>query len=377
MSDSHSNILIWYWGRTGAGPQITLELARALRDAGDREIAVSLSAGCDNLADFQRLGLPLHLVSTYSSLGGAALASLALPFKAAALIAFCRAQRIGTVISTMPHLWTPYMQRRLKSAGLRLVSLIHDASAHRGEIIGLRMPALASLYGRLRAWLTRAEIRQADQIFTLSDSVRKQLQQLVPPGIPVAVLPWGSYGSQSAKPARRFPTGPFRFLFFGRLMEYKGLNLLLAAFALLRQRGIDCRLLIAGDGPQQLQDLPAGVALIQRWIPDGEIAELFGGVDAVVLPYLEASQSGVIPLATAHGLPCIATPVGGLPEQIRHEVTGIVAAGIQADALADAMQRLCSDAALYERCSEAIRRIHDSGQAWRDAAAMIARIAAA
>src|SRR5690606_39979394 len=98
----------------------------------------------------------------------------------------------------------------------------------------------------------------------------------------------------------------FCFLFFGRLMQYKGVDLLLEAFARLRtERGQD-RLIIAGDGPWQRKSMPEGVTLIQRWIADDEIESLFRNADAVVLPYLEASQSGAVPLATAYMLPAIA-----------------------------------------------------------------------
>jgi glycosyltransferase involved in cell wall biosynthesis len=61
--------------------------------------------------------------------------------------------------------------------------------------------------------------------------------------------------------------------------------------------------------------------------------------DAVVLAHVEASQSGVAAAALGHGLPVIATPSGGVVEQIDAEKTGIFASEVSAEALADAMSR--------------------------------------
>ncbi len=59
-----------------------------------------------------------------------------------------------------------------------------------------------------------------------------------------------------------------------------------------------------------------GVTVEPRWVPDSEIAGLVAAARAVVLPYREASQSGVLPIALALGVPVVATDVGGLAEQM-------------------------------------------------------------
>lgn len=375
MSASARSILVWYWGRRGAGPQITLELTRALIAHSGLNVTASLSTGCSILEDFQHLGIPLHLVETYRNLPSAALATLTLPLKARSLAAFCRAQNVGTVISTMPHLWTPYIQHRLKHCDVQLLSLIHDADPHPGDVVGLHGRMFATPYLWLRQKLTIAELANSDHILTLSDAVRRQLSGRCPPGTPLSILPWGAFGSSDATPLRQYPSKRgFRFLFFGRLMQYKGLYLLLQAFGRLRQTYPECELVIAGDGPQQLSPQP-GVTLIQRWIEDDEVKALFDDVDAVVLPHTEASQSGVIPLANHFGLPCIATPVGGLPEQIRHGETGVVAQAVSAQALEAAMAQLAGDAGFYAHCAANIHAARKSDRSWHDAAEMIANLA--
>jgi glycosyltransferase involved in cell wall biosynthesis len=115
------------------------------------------------------------------------------------------------------------------------------------------------------------------------------------------------------------PPGPPRLLCFGRLLPYKGLDLLADALASLRpaERPV---VRIVGCG----SDLPAldalrgipGVTVENRWVPEPEIGQLLAWSDALILPYREASQSGVAAAALAAGRPVIATRVGGLTEQL-------------------------------------------------------------
>ena len=61
------------------------------------------------------------------------------------------------------------------------------------------------------------------------------------------------------------------------------------------------------------------------------------GADVLVLPYIEASQSGLIPIARALGTPVVVTPVGGLPEQVIHGASGVVAQRVTPAAVAEAI----------------------------------------
>jgi glycosyltransferase involved in cell wall biosynthesis len=109
-------------------------------------------------------------------------------------------------------------------------------------------------------------------------------------------------------------------LFFGRLLPYKGIDLLADALTRLGSRS-DLAVRVVGSGPgsaslDALSRLP-GVSVENRWVPDAEIGTLLGWADALVLPYREASQSGVAAAALAAGRSVIATKVGGLVEQLR------------------------------------------------------------
>ena len=80
--------------------------------------------------------------------------------------------------------------------------------------------------------------------------------------------------------------------------------------------------------------------MVNRWLGADEIAAALQRYDAVVLSYIEASQSGVAAAAYGSGMPVIATPVGGLSEQVQEGVTGVMAARVDARALAEAAKRL-------------------------------------
>ncbi len=100
----------------------------------------------------------------------------------------------------------------------------------------------------------------------------------------------------------------------------------------------------------ELAALP-GVELDLGWKSDREILAHLDWCDACVLPYVEASQSGVAPLSFKRGRPVIATGVGGLPEQIHHGETGLIAEAGSAESLAAAIRRFAEDRPLLRRCA--------------------------
>ena len=155
-------------------------------------------------------------------------------------------------------------------------------------------------------------------------------------------------------------------LFIGRIRPYKGLDTLLTAYAMLEddQAG---PLVIAGSGDLStaeterlvaLQDRP--VHFVNTWLSDAEIAALVSGARFVVLPYLRASQTGVIPLASAFGIPAIASATDGLVEQVLDGVTGFLFPPGDASALCGLLAKALSmsDEAygqMSSRCAEHAR----------------------
>lgn len=193
------------------------------------------------------------------------------------------------------------------------VLTIHDPVPHPGQITPKQ--------GRRIRKLT---LRVADAFVVHGESLRDELT--LPPGPsqrPVHVLPHGSEISSVAAP----PTSPRVFL-FGRLEAYKGLNVLLDAMTQVWRTRPDARLVIAGRGSEAAL-IPAGNPRIEThlgYIPEETLNRLIDDATVVVLPYLQASGSGVGTQAIARGVPVIVTAVGTLPTLAR-DPSYIVPAG--------------------------------------------------
>ncbi|MGK7870014.1 glycosyltransferase family 4 protein [Falsiroseomonas sp. E2-1-a20] len=336
-------ILLWYWGRRGGGAQFTLGLARALAARPEIDLRLSLSAQGEMLGDFEALRRPIAMVDTYRDLTGFATGLARLPLLRRRFLA--AAQEADVVVSSMAHLWTPLVAPGLAQPAQRrpaYVPVIHDAAPHPGD------PAWAW------DWRLGRELRSARAAVALSDTVAASLAARAP-GLPLIRMPLpalltGAAPARTARPAN--PPGQLRLLFFGRLQTYKGLDLLRDAFRILHgaHPGVSLRVVGEGEAGAGLAELP-GVQFERRWVPESEIPDLLAAADAVVLPYREASQSGVVPQALAMGVPVVATPVGGLREQVRPGAGGVLAAAVDAAALAEALAGLLDPARL-----ESLRR---------------------
>jgi D-inositol-3-phosphate glycosyltransferase len=122
-------------------------------------------------------------------------------------------------------------------------------------------------------------------------------------------------------------------LFFGFIRDYKGLDLLLKAFADERLRNYPVKLVVAGEfycDPKPYTDLIDQNGLIDKvilsndFIPDGEVVNYFCAADIVVQPYKSATQSGVTQIAYHFNKPMIITDVGGLAEFVPDGKAGYV-----------------------------------------------------
>lgn len=366
---SRTRVLLWHWGRRGGGPRYTLELARVLAQHPQLDIHLSLSRQSELFAETTALGLPGWHPETYTGKASAVLATLKLPGIRRALGRYLRQQQIQLVNCTMSHLWNLPVLPALKAAGVQYLLTLHDATPHPGENFLVRQGLLAE------------EIRRTDGIITLTDHVQTGLVQVY--GYPkqqIWKIPLGvfDYHAQPQMP-RVYPSGrSLRLLFFGRILPYKGLSLLLEAFPQVQQRFPALELAIVGQGDlgpyaSQLQGL-TGVRVENRWLQETEIGSIFAAADLVVLPYVEASQSGVVAIALATGLPMVATPVGGLLEQLSDRQTGLIAREVSATSLAAAILELLETPALYEHCSRQALAAAASSFSWPAIGAEVASV---
>lgn len=134
-------------------------------------------------------------------------------------------------------------------------------------------------------------------------------------------------------------------LFFGLIRPYKGLRYLIEAMPKVVAQ-LDCQLLVAGEfyeDKQPYRDLIASlelkdrIQLVDRYIPNENVGLYFAAADVVVLPYVSATQSGIVQIAFGLDRPVISTKVGGLPEAVDHGKTGLLVEPQSAERLAEAI----------------------------------------
>ena len=132
-------------------------------------------------------------------------------------------------------------------------------------------------------------------------------------------------------------------LFFGFVRAYKGLKYLLESMPEVLKNTDKVRLLVVGEFDkdrdeymQRIEELGIrhAVECYEGYIPDAEVEPFFAACDVVVLPYVSATQSGIVQIAYGFEKPVIATNVGGLPEVVLDGHTGYITEACDPDALA-------------------------------------------
>ena len=198
------------------------------------------------------------------------------------------------------------------------------------------------------AWM----MRNSDGYLVMSDAVERDLDRLKP-GAPrrrvahpfYAQFDRGRFDRASAR--RQLGLSGDVALFFGYIRRYKGLDTLLEAWPRVRARRPGATLVVAGEFYEPRERYEAllraagegAVRLLDRYVPDDEVEALFRAADVTVLPYHDATQSGVTHVAYALGVPVIATRVGGITETVREGETGLTCPPGDPAALADTIVR--------------------------------------
>ena len=235
-----------------------------------------------------------------------------------------------------------------------LVLTVHDPYHHLGDAGSRNTPQAVLDFGFRRAARTIVHSQRLKQVLVGRCPIAEQT---------VDVIPHIALGDE-ATPIESRDDGA-TVLFFGRIWPYKGLEHLIRAEPLITAAVPGARIVIAGEGEdferyRRMMVNPDRFVVWNEYVSDAKRAELFERASVVVLPYVEASQSGVIPLAYRYGKPVVATTVGGLPEAVDDGETGYLVPPRDERALADAVVRLLGDAELRHRLGAKGRRKLDA-----------------
>lgn len=237
-----------------------------------------------------------------------------------------------------------------------IAQIVHDVVPH---------PDLRSVIDAIPGYL---QAPVADVFVALSDFSYRLLKRKHPNQACVRarlgiIMPAGEMDLQLVAERRH------RQLFFGRIYPYKGVDTLVKAFAIAKELDPQVELTVVGRGRigrsvlRKISEL--GIGLDNRFIADSEIRQVLSSHGVMILPYTSATQSAVAALALANGMPCVATSVGGLPEQVIHRRNGLIVPPRDPEALAHAMVAISTDAEAARRMAEESLRIGREVYSWR------------
>ena len=306
-------VLLVSLGRKGGISIYALEMAKALAKNVEVMAVISNSKGAVNLQTWRESEIRLMELNTYSNASGALLSLFNIKrFKL--ICSMINEFNPDVIYYPMIHPWTPLLNMFLKK--YPIVTTLHDPKMHLGE------KKLHYEFIRLLS------LKQSDRIILLTNAFKQYMIDRGYKAERIDVIPHGTFSYYNSKSTnRKSKVYHNTILFFGRISKYKGLDVLLKAYQRIKERNKDVRLLIVGSGDvneyKHLINMP-GIELVNKWIDDEKVEEYFNRADFLVVPYVEATQSGVIMVAYSFSMPVIATRVGGLPEQVMDGKTGFL-----------------------------------------------------
>lgn len=342
------NILFLYWGKKGGGAKYSLEISRELAKSSDVNLFLSLSTYCEISDRFEELHTPILKIDTYAS----AFQFIYQYLKGIKAIErrlenYIRVNQIDVVIIGMDFFWGSNIHKACRRAGAHSILVVHEPTPHPRE------PLLMSIVKKREL---KKSIQTVDHVVALTDHVKKMiLDQYQIDQSSVSVIPHGIFSYYKAPSKKSLsPDEEITILYFGRIEYYKGLDILLDAFLLLEQSDHPLKLEIWGSG--DLSGYEEKIEKVDRiqvengWIDEEKIPEIFQKADICVLPYRDASQSGIVGIASLAGVPIVATPTTGLKEQLK-DTDVIFADDFTPQSLALAIENLINDPDLYSYIS--------------------------
>ena len=312
------NLSILYLGKRGGGAQLTLLLSKQLSRSTIFQLrCVAIRKDNELFSEFDRSKtipmfnsgisfLTLVHVSKFILQPEKLLNALGIKRGEVCLIPMI--SPIGLIIETV-----------LERQGVYVVRFLHDAQRHPGDI-----------------WPTSRRINkivaESNFLIALSNNVAKQIL-ILNPKIVVEIYDHPIFNFSVEENKLDLPKK--YFLFLGRFRKYKGLAILIEAFRMLKKAGVN--LVLAGEGKLH-EKLPDNLVLLNRWLDESEISELVRHATVICFPYIESSQSGLIPYCISKNKTLVITPNIGLVEQVGTYKNVVVSNGYSPKEFKDAME---------------------------------------
>jgi glycosyltransferase involved in cell wall biosynthesis len=237
---------------------------------------------------------------------------------------------------------------------------------------------------QMQRWGATGILSHFDHLIVHTRAAARRVESYGVDGRRVSVIPHGPLGGGFTMPvcnrssAADEASGIVRVLLFGKIKPYKGLDVLLRAWAALpSQAARRCRLRVVGAPYMDMAPLidfarQAGIGdsidFDLRFISDSEIPAILAQADIMVMPYREIDASGVLMTALCAGLPIVASRIGLFAELLQEGVHGRLVLPEDPQALATALSELILDKDLRVRMRERVLALRASIPDWREIA---------
>ncbi|MBX9866556.1 MAG: glycosyltransferase family 4 protein [Burkholderiales bacterium] len=229
------------------------------------------------------------------------------------------------------HHWEYGIIKLFRLFNKKVVYTVHDGVMHYGE------------EDRLSQYILFSSIKSATNLICLTEYVGKLIRNQVTNNAKIHVIPLGLHQLQGVIRCKERKLNPI-ISFIGRISKYKGVENLVAAINLLNVN-FD-KVIIAGKSNYSHNIVSGGkIEIIDKWLSNEEIVQILNVTDILVLPYVEATQSGVLTFAIDACIPVVMTNVGGLKEQVGDGCAVFVDSNPVS--IADGISKLINDDTLY------------------------------
>jgi glycosyltransferase involved in cell wall biosynthesis len=304
------NSLILYWGRRGGGARLYLNIALASEDK-ETNFLWSFSRKNEEYGQII-LKIPEHkrfIIDGPSSTLGffnfiRAIKTILNTRK------FIRSNNVKRVVVVMASPWDTFLNIVCRDLKVEFWRCIHDSKPHEGDI----WPSKRTI---------RRMVQTSDELIFFSHATMESFNHTDKPKTVVSLFEY------SSEPAT-FDSNVL--LFAGRILPYKGIKLLEDAWKLIYDQGLKLR--IVGEGKLSSMTLAKIAEIENRWLSSQELTGEIAKCEVLILPYLSASQSGLIPIAMSLSKKIVITPIAGLIEQTENYPNIYISSGFGKEELA-------------------------------------------
>jgi len=239
----------------------------------------------------------------------------------------------------------------VKSIGKPVVATVHDPASHGGDEVG-------PFEMDIMAYLRMVPAHALDRVIVHGRHTYRQSIGLGYSEEKLYIIPHGMYDQFGRSEGINTSQHPGEILFFGHLSKYRGTDRLCDIADLIGQFIDNFQIRVAGPmsesrkrsnwGKKVLTDLRnhPRISLRDEYIPGSEVEELFANASIVLLPYYDATMSGVVMTAYSFATPIVATDTGDIGWMIKEDESGLLAAPDSTEEIARQTERLINDSQL-------------------------------